>query len=271
MNKTEVLAKLSGFRERLQNEVVSAYSDRGSAFGRQRFAAWRTQFTKFLDEHLPGASARFNEAVRLSVISVRRGEPDVAVFRRTQGEPTLAFLDSLRIDVENDEFNFSVPAPTQMLAVGATPPPTSSRVFIVHGHDELAKTQTARFIEKLGYEAVILHEQASRGMTIIEKIEANTDVGFAIVLYTEDDKGNSRDAASGTLNSRARQNVVFEHGYLIAKLGRPKVVPLVSGNVELPSDISGVIYVADSNWQIEIAKEMKSAGYNIDFNRVFER
>ena len=147
---------------------------------------------------------------------------------------------------------------------------SNKRVFIVHGHDELMKTKTARFIEKLDFEAVILHEQANKGMTIIEKIEANTDVDFAIVLYTADDRGNTEtEAAKGNLNHRARQNVVFEHGYLIAKLSRTHVVPLVSGRVELPSDISGVVYVDDgANWQIEIAKEMKGAGYAVDLNKI---
>jgi predicted nucleotide-binding protein len=144
-----------------------------------------------------------------------------------------------------------------------------NRIFIVHGHDDLTKTKTARFIEKLGFDAVILHEQPSGGRTVIEKIEACTDVGFAIILYTPDDQGNSKDgAAKGELNHRARQNVVFEHGYLMAKLGRGRVVPLVSGKVELPSDISGVVYVTRSDWQIDIAKEMKNAGYAIDFNKI---
>lgn len=143
------------------------------------------------------------------------------------------------------------------------------KVFIVHGHDELTKTKIARFIEKIDYKAIILHEQASGGKTIIEKIEAYTDVGFAIVLYTADDLGNGKDeASSGSLNNRARQNVIFEHGYLIAKLGRDKVVPLVVGDVEMPSDISGVVYVSDTNWQITIAKEMKQAGYAVDFNKL---
>jgi Predicted nucleotide-binding protein containing TIR -like domain len=102
-------------------------------------------------------------------------------------------------------------------------------------------------------------------------LKRTLNVGFAIVLYTEDDLGNERrKAASGELNGRARQNVVFEHGYLIAKLGRARVTPLVSGKLELPSDISGVVYVDDSNWQIDIAKEMKAAGYVIDFNKLVD-
>jgi len=106
-------------------------------------------------------------------------------------------------------------------------------------------------------------------MTIIEKIEEYTEVGFAIVLYSPDDRGNTAAKADiGELLPRARQNVIFEHGYLIARLSRSHVVPLVSGTVELPSDISGVVYVDDTNWQFEIAKEMKAAGYQVDFNRL---
>ena len=133
------------------------------------------------------------------------------------------------------------------------------------------KTKAARFVEKLGFKAIILHEQANQGHTIIEKIEAHTEVGFAIVLYTPDDAGGTQaDVKAGTLKPRARQNVVFEHGYLIAKLSRARVVPLVAGKVELPSDISGVVYVDDTNWQIDIAKEMKAAGYSIDFNKLVD-
>lgn len=267
MDKTEVLEKLQSFRDRLENDVVPAYARRGSSFGQERFTAWKTQFSKFLDQQLPGASSKLSAKLHKSFFMIGGGEADVTVFMREDGEACFAFIDSLRIDVQNDEYEFS----SQPEAVVASVMPklsfSNKRIFIVHGHDELIKTQTARFVEKLGYEAVILHEVASKGMTIIEKIEANTDVGFAIVLYTEDDRGNSEElAAKGDLNARARQNVVFEHGYLMAKLTRSHVVPLVSGRVELPSDISGIVYVDDTNWQFEIAKEMKAAGYAVDFN-----
>jgi hypothetical protein len=108
-----------------------------------------------------------------------------------------------------------------------------SRVFIVHGRDDAAKNEAARFVEKLGLVAIILHEQASGGRTIIEKIESNSNVGFAVVLYTPCDVGGIRGAQDQ--KSRARQNVVFEHGYLIAKLGRQNVCALVKGDIELPT------------------------------------
>ncbi len=76
------------------------------------------------------------------------------------------------------------------------------------------------------------------------------------------------EAESGELKYRARQNVVFEHGFLIGKLGRENVATLVEGVIELPNDISGIVYINDKDWQIDIAKEMKAAGYEIDFNKL---
>lgn len=145
-----------------------------------------------------------------------------------------------------------------------------NRVFIVHGHDESAQNKAARFVERLGFEAIILHEKASSGRTIIEKIEHYSDVGFAIVLYTPDDVGNVKSEPDN-LNVRARQNVVFEHGYLIGKLGRQNVSALVDGKLELPNDISGVVYISldeGSAWQLQLAKEMKQSGYQIDMNKL---
>jgi len=146
----------------------------------------------------------------------------------------------------------------------------NSKIFIVHGHDELAKTQVARFIEKLGLKPIILHEQASSSQTIIEKIESYTDVGFGVVLYTPCDKG-AKESETDSLKNRARQNVVFEHGFLIGKLGRNNVCPIVKGTVETPNDISGIVYTPMDGieWQISLARELRKAGYNIDMNLAF--
>jgi putative nucleotide-binding protein containing TIR-like domain len=149
-------------------------------------------------------------------------------------------------------------------------PMDKSKVFIVHGHDNAAKEAVARFIEKIGLKAIILHEQASSGKTIIEKIEANSNVGFAIVLYTPCDLGASK-AEKDQLRPRARQNVVFEHGYLIGKIGRENVCALVKGDIEKPTDISGVVYIPmdeGDGWKLAIAKEMRDRGYKVDVNKI---
>jgi len=140
----------------------------------------------------------------------------------------------------------------------------STQVFIVHGHDELAKLEVAGFITSLGLTPIILHQQASSGRTIIEKIEHYSNVGFGIVLYTPCDVGYK--VGDLTSSYRARQNVVFEHGFLIGKLGRPRVAAVVKGQVETPNDISGVVYITmdeRDNWKDELKKEMRSAGYQV--------
>ena len=149
-------------------------------------------------------------------------------------------------------------------------PMDKSKVFIVHGHDNAAKSEAARFVENLHFKAIILHEQASSGKTIIEKIEANSNVGFAIVLYTPCDLGVSQKQKD-QLRPRARQNVVFEHGYLIGKIGRKNVCALVKGDIEIPTDISGVVYTPMDElggWKLAVAMEMKSCGYEVDFNNI---
>lgn len=149
----------------------------------------------------------------------------------------------------------------------------SHEIFIVHGHDEEAKEKVARYVEKLDIEATILHEQPNRGQTIIEKFETHArEAGYAIVLLTPDDIGAARDKAND-LKPRARQNVILELGYFMGKLGRNRVCVLYRGNVELPSDMHGIVYVSMNNpaeWQLRLAQEMKQAELPIDLNKLVQ-
>lgn len=144
---------------------------------------------------------------------------------------------------------------------------SKSKVFVVHGHDEALKQEVARIVEKQGLEAIILSEQANHGKTIIEKFEENTDVGAAICLFTGDDYGKAKDVEDDNL--RARQNVVFEAGYFMGKLGRENVILIANPEIELPSDLQGVVYTNEKSWQIDVLKELKAIGYNVDFNKLF--
>ncbi|ENM3757312.1 nucleotide-binding protein [Vibrio cholerae] len=142
----------------------------------------------------------------------------------------------------------------------------NNKVFVVHGHDNAAKSEMARFLDKAGLEPIILHEQASSSRTIIEKIEAHSDVGYAVILYTACDIG-AKKVTTPELQSRARQNVVFEHGYFIGRLGRPRVSALLADGVEAPNDVSGVVYIdldTRGAWKMDLAKELNEAGYTVD-------
>lgn len=146
--------------------------------------------------------------------------------------------------------------------------PISNKIFIVHGHDDGARETVARFLERMGFEAIILHEQANQGRTVIEKVEAHGDVSFAVVLLTPDDEGSVK---GGVLEPRARQNVLLELGYFIGRLGRDKVCALKRGQLEIPSDFAGVVWELmddTGGWKQALGRELQAAGHNFDWNKL---
>ncbi|MDU0736329.1 nucleotide-binding protein [Pseudomonas aeruginosa] len=183
----------------------------------------------------------------------------IALLRSAQG----ALKEDLEY-IQGQEPHVNTPSPVDLGA--------SRRVFVVHGHDEAALQGLARFLEKLGLEAIILREQPDQGRTIIEKFEASaSEVGFAVVLLTPDDLGGT--VKSGISDPRARQNVVFELGYFSGKLGRGRVCLLRKGEIEIPSDLYGVIYTdmdSSDGWQTKLVRELKAAKLEFDANRLWD-
>jgi len=143
-------------------------------------------------------------------------------------------------------------------------------IFLIHGHDNLAKQSIARYLEKVGLNVCILHETENAGMTIIEKFEKHSNVGYAIALLTKDDIVKT-GIDSNQDEYRARQNVVFELGYFIGKLGRNKVCALKEKGVEIPSNMSGVLYIdldKDEAWKFKLLKELKATGLSINYENI---
>lgn len=149
----------------------------------------------------------------------------------------------------------------------------SRKVFVVYGHDEIARTQLEAMLRRWDLDPIILDQQASGGQTIIEKLEEyGADVGYAIVLATPDDDGKAK--AEATYRSRVRQNVVLELGMFLAKLGRNRVAILLkeAADFEKPSDIQGLIYIPFQNKvdevSISLIRELARQGYKIDTARI---
>ena len=139
----------------------------------------------------------------------------------------------------------------------------SPKVFVIHGHDGPAKRKVVQFLEAHQFEAVVLNRRAGGSHTLIEKIEA-ADAGFAVVLLTGDDEGRARPKSGARrlrLRPRARQNVLFEWGFFIARLGRHRVRALYDRNVEMPSDLAGVDVTpldARGAWREGLERELAS-------------
>lgn len=222
-------------------------------------------------------AAKLDHGVVVASSTWGRGYQDQAAEARrylTEGKAASLALLGQAVRALEEEIEFAPAAAIGDVeeAVPAMPGPRSNRVFVVHGHDDGARETVARFLEQIGLEAIILHEQANRGRTVMEKIEAHGDVDFAVVLLTPDDEG--RAVRGGELEPRARQNVLLELGYFIGRLGRARVCALKRGQVEIPSDFAGVVWelMDDSaGWKMRLGRELQDAGYPIDWNRVMAR
>ena len=206
MDKLGIIDGLNTFKDRLVVEVFDAYRNRGRSYGKERFNTWRRKFSQFLDDSLPSETAILNAKLTHFAFSNKRGESDSQKFWREDGNNMVSYIDSLILDVENDEYDIKEQRKELPIESVAQELKSKDKVFIVHCHDGNAKERTARFVEK--------------------------------------------------------------HGLLIGKIGRKNVAPLVEGTMELPNDISGMVYINDKDWKVDIANEMKAAGYDIDFNKL---
>lgn len=151
--------------------------------------------------------------------------------------------------------------------------PNNRKIFVVYGHDEIARTQLEALLRRWDLEPIILDQQASGGQTIIEKLEEyGSNVGYAIVLATPDDDGKAKFETE--YKSRVRQNVVLELGMFLAKLGRERVAILLkeAADFEKPSDIQGLVYIPFQNKVDEVSlsliRELSRQGYKIDTKRI---
>lgn len=148
----------------------------------------------------------------------------------------------------------------------------SNRVFIVHGHDDAAKGNLEAILREHGLEPIVLHRQADQGMTVIEKFEKHSDVGYAFILLTPDEISylaaeEAKPDVERKKERRARPNVIFEFGYFVGKLGRSQVCCLYTGDVTLPTDIGGMLYKRYDKSIEEVAyamlKDLRAAGYKV--------
>lgn len=150
----------------------------------------------------------------------------------------------------------SIPSQRQ----GLRPAP---KVFIAHGHDNATRETVATFLLSIGIKPIVLFDEVDGGDTIIEKLErCCREAAFAFILLTPDDYGYPKENPTA-IKSRARQNVIFELGYLVARLGRRRVRVLYQQGVEIPTNFLGVVYINMDDagkWRSYLTRELKDAG-----------
>lgn len=259
----------------LEQQIEGAQRLKERVADRPNFEGWKTQ-TEMLIQMATGDDSialkkfrklTFTRAVPVAVLRDGTTKPSRQELRQIDESAYQADLNAA-IGIIEAVINILQSQTGSVPAIGSRPQ-ISRRVFIVHGRGEEAKQSVARCLEKLELEAIILHEQPNQGRTIIEKFEDYMDVGFAVVLLTPDDVGAAKD--EGDLKPRARQNVIFELGFFIGKLGRQRVCALHKGDVEIPSDFAGVLWVPmdpGGAWRFTLGREMKAAELDVDLNKL---
>lgn len=144
------------------------------------------------------------------------------------------------------------------------------KIFIVHGRNESHKFEVSNFIrDATGSRPTILADVASKGDNLLDKLIYYVDnSNFAVVIMSGDDFGYLASESDDIKKPRARQNVVFELGFCIAKLGKKNVAVLHEEGVDIPSDFSGVVYISLSqDWKMELVRELKAAGVDASVDR----
>ena len=184
-------------------------------------------------------------------------------------ETRLEIIDGL-IDLLDSQANLAATGSVSSAEPSSAQSEVGNRVFLVHGHDEAILHETARILERFDLDVTILREQPNSGRTIVEKFVDYSDVAFAVVLLTGDDRGGVKSLPFDEQKLRSRQNVILELGFFLGKLGRSRVCALYQEDVEIPSDYDGVLFVpldGGGAWHIALARELKAAGLDIDMNR----
>ena len=123
------------------------------------------------------------------------------------------------------------------------------RLMIVHGRSS-DRTAVEQILRNQGViDPIVLQERLTAGKTIPEKFEREArQADGAVVLFTPDDQAVSSLSAAGRpispteLRVRARQNAILEYGWFWGKLGRDRVLLILKGELELPSDLAGILY-----------------------------
>lgn len=207
-----------------------------------------------------GKKLEFNRAKTFAM--VREMEQDGLIKYRSGAGDIISITEMGKSEIDRVQSGTEAPIPSSFEEIQDE---LGSDVLIVHGSDDEAKSLAAEFVRSLGLEVVILHEMPDMGRIFIENFEEHREIGFVLVLLTHDDIGDS-PIERIELKSRAQQNVIFELGFLIGRLGWKRVCALYKGKMELPAKHDGVFYVEMDNagaWKKTLTNDMKESGLEI--------
>lgn len=276
--------------QKLSELTEKFLKDQGVTYQKHLFATWLKAANKILDDNMfqyvysqiPAEEKQRNSYI-ISQYYVYRN-------RHSQYEEVCRHYDNLEPHIKNAFYvkryyenarrrlGYSVPNPMDITnAVNPVSAPVSTaaepdvqteakekQIFIVYGGEpgELSVIETLLKMSKIP--CTILSKEDKTGQSIIEAFEKHASkADLAVVLCTpEDELKNGK--------WYVRQNVIFECGYFMAKLGRSNVVLLRQDkgkDLVIPSDFNALYTISmdKGSWISELGKALKNAGFAVPF------
>jgi hypothetical protein len=227
-----------------------------------------------LGEELPPPIEK-SESILEHLISMSESKGEERVEQKPAEEPYKEHPSRKRLSNENPskevphrrETTRNEPPPP---IVPKPSPPTGGPILLIHGRDAGAKDSVLKFIGQLGLRALTLAGQSNGGRSIVERFGEISNTQFAIILFTPDEIAVSRERAKEK-QVRVSQHVMFEFGYVVAKLGHRRVCALYDEGVQIPPEVSGIAAIPmdfRGGWRLLVAREFKQAGLDVDLNNV---
>lgn len=177
-------------------------------------------------------------------------KPDTQIAATTSQEAQVFYsrarLERLARDIDQIfeiRANFQLENPTSRES-------TFNRVFVTHGRSSDWREVQSHIERDVELATMELAQEPNSGMTVIEKlIDGASRCDSAVIVMTGDDLTSDGQP-------RSRENVMHEIGYFQGKYGRAKVCLLHEEGVSIPTNLSGVVYIA-------YPKGMVSAGFHV--------
>ena len=236
------LAKLAGIRKSVASALVDDVGRQRSdisgpthelSFDPRLFRHYFEHADDLLDQlrsHLPVWYSDFHDLdvnPTLVIANPAQATSSVRHYSRSDMERLVRDIDQI----------FEIRPNSELVQTMAKHPRVQRRVFITHGRSEEWRHVQAYIEKDVNIMTMELAQEASLGMTIIEKlIDGSEKCDSAVIVMTGDDID-----IDGT--AKARENVMHEIGFFQASYGRSRVALLHEVGVSIPTNLSGVVYI----------------------------
>jgi predicted nucleotide-binding protein len=236
MNVSTLMAKLAGIRKSL-DDVLNENVSRNRSQGETRLRA----------NYEPGLVAHYFEQANRHINELRVLLPELyGDFQATETEasvkmatapndPKPNFFGRQQLErlVRDIDQVFEIRANSELQQPVREKP---RRVFVTHGRAQDWRAVKDYIETDVQLKTAELAQQANLGRTVIEKLLDTADeCDSAVIVMTGDDVTEQGEA-------RVRENVMHEIGFFQGRYGRDRVILLHEENVNVPTNLSGVVY-----------------------------